>query len=614
MTDLRCYLHAPSVVFAARVNMASATYPLDEIVYDTVTTGAYTDILPGMTVLLGSSAGADDYGRQRVRAACTSTKVYVGRSSQGTRDGELTVTDNAYITVLNLFQVWAKIPFIDTADNNKIYKDSEIAAAGNVADPPPIANGGVGFAGTIDSGTNVVTVEFTATDSVQFDAALSSALSQPSDFLWDVEDGTITVGTITSMEITATFPAGFRYVHLTVTSDAGKTHTHHIPVFARDPDDDDTIAFQIVSHRKTPQGQELGIKVLDDVPRATYPDGTLVMVWNDDADLVVSDPFRVHMIFCGWHQNDDAGAQAERTATLRDTVLNCVDTAGRLKTLPGFPQLVEAAASPATWSQTRYPNVFYYLWYLLYWHSTALEVSDLLLGTQILNNFAFKILGSDAADLYTQVNSLANNVTPDHHLTCNRFNQLKLVVDPLIQSVASRSSSIEDSLTDADWSHISFTYRRSPRTYKLLSYAIDSDDATVTAIAAMAPGLAEGQGATYIETSERIAASQFDLNTTEGNRYARLNAPYGLFTIVVPFERLNANVDPANLSWVRLTVASGNAPQRELPITNQRGIVQEMNIAYDYQPTGLARTATLMWEMETSGPAAVTYTPPVAEG
>ena len=175
----RLYMHQPSVILAARVNMASATYPLDEITYDGVTVGSSGNVWPGMTVLLGSSAGADDYGRQRVRDYPSSSVLPVGRSSIGTRDGELTVVDNAYITVLDEFKVWAKIPVID---GDTIYKDSDILPSDNLENPAPKANGGIGFAGTIDPGTGRITVEFDATDSFQFDPALSSALTVPNSF------------------------------------------------------------------------------------------------------------------------------------------------------------------------------------------------------------------------------------------------------------------------------------------------------------------------------------------------------------------------------------------------------------------------------------------------
>lgn len=605
---MRLYIHQPEVLFAARVNQAVFTYPLDEITFDTVTTGAAGNVGDGMTLLLGSTAGADDLGRQRVKST-TSTLIRIGRSSRGTRDGELDVVDNAHITILGEFRVWAKIPYID--EDGDIFKDGTTGAAsgdlsGNVTDPPPIANAGAAMAGTIDSVTGLLTVEFDGSESRQFDAAVSSALTTVAEYLWEVDDGTITVGTTTSAAITATFPAGFRYVWLTVSSDAGKFHTARIAVFARDPEDDDSTAnFQISGHSITPQGQELAVRVLDEIPRATYPDGALILVWegepSDGAD-------RSHMQFVGWHQRDEAVTRASATGSLRDTVLHCVDVVGRLKTLPGFGQRLEAIEAPSEWYHTRYPNVFYYLHYLLHWHSTALSVADLLLGTQILNNFEFKSLASDADNLYNQVNDMAQLIRPDHHLTCNVFGQMLLVVNPQIQHVPDRSSTIALTLTDALWSEIRFGYQRPPRVHRLISKAIDNNVAVATAIAAIAPGIARGQGEIEVEIGNGIADGQGDLNDTEGNRYAHMNAPYGPLTIVYPWTNLNTALREAvaRLMWVRLTVASENQPQRTLPFTNQRGLVQEISIAYQYERTGLVRTATITWEVETSGPAAAT--------
>lgn len=590
----------PSIVFAARVNMASATYPLDEITYDGVTTGVYSNIFPGMTVLLGSAAGLDDYGRQRVRKAATSTLLRVGRSSRGTRDGELDITDNAYITVLREWRVWAKIPYIDP--DGEIFKDSDVGATGEAPDPHPVAVASPAFAGTADAGTGVATVEFDASDSFQFDAAVSSALSGVASYLWEMDAGTITVGTISSAAITVEFPPGSHYVYLTVVGDNGQMHQTYRPVYVRDPDDDDSISdYQIASHRITPQGQGVSVRVLQDIPRATYRDGSLVMIWDDD--LQSEDVSRPHMLFVGWHQTDNGGVRSERTGNVGETVLNLVDVAGRLKTLPGFPQRMENG-SPTAWQYTRYPNVLYYLHYLLYWHSTALEVADLLLGTQTLNNFAFKVLSSDGGNLYDQVNSLANNITPDHHLTCNRQGQLMLVVDPMIQIVDDRSATIADYLDASDWTELRYTGNRPPRIYQLRSYAVSGGESSIVPLAALAPGEAPGQGEQYIETSERITFSQFDLNNVEGNRYARLNAPFGPFVITAPYERLDNGFDPAHMQW--LNVDFGEQPQRGYPASNDRGLVQEITIAYDYQRTGLVRTATITWELETFGPPAIT--------
>src|SRR3990167_4304680 len=121
---LKFFLLAPTTVFAARVNAASFTYPIDEVQFDGVTTGTFSGILPNMTILFGSTAGASDLGVTRVRKLADSDTLFFGRSSQGDHYGEVDLADNCYITVLNDYRVWAKIPNI--ASDGTIYMDSDL--------------------------------------------------------------------------------------------------------------------------------------------------------------------------------------------------------------------------------------------------------------------------------------------------------------------------------------------------------------------------------------------------------------------------------------------------------------------------------------------------------
>jgi hypothetical protein len=55
---MRMALLSPTVVMAARVNQSTFAYPIGEVTFDTVTTGAYTDVQAAMTVMFGTSAGS----------------------------------------------------------------------------------------------------------------------------------------------------------------------------------------------------------------------------------------------------------------------------------------------------------------------------------------------------------------------------------------------------------------------------------------------------------------------------------------------------------------------------------------------------------------------------
>jgi hypothetical protein len=610
---LRLYLHNPDTIFAALVDQASFTYPLSEVTFDGVTTGAFGDISPGQLVLFGTSAGADDLGRQRVRADAESDTLYFGRSSQGTRDGEVSLADNAHITVLDLRMVWGKIPFID--DDGVIFKDDDIAYTDQTIEPPPVANAGPAVAATID-GDDIITVDFDAGDS--FATADGATIST---YAWDVGDGTITVGTSASEEITATFPAGFRYVSLTVTDDNSKTHTAYVPVFARDPEDDACIsAFESISRRITLQGQQLNVRVRESIPANTYPDGTLVILFDGEPSSAAD---RSNVLFAGWHQNDDADIGAERTATLKDTVLDCVDVAGKLDMLPWFPNVLQNAETPTKWTQMAGVNVDKYVHYVLQWHSTALDLADWTWsGTG--DDYAQPWLGDYGESLFDQANQMCQAMDPDYHLTCNRRGQLRMLVDPMLQDTGDRTATVQTTITESLWSDARYTHQRPPRTHWLRRGAIQRDTRIppddpdpdnpfdLFPMFSIAPGLTPGQGLGKQEDNIGIAPNQTVLNSVAGHQYARMNAPQGHINITLA-QGNDLDIEPADMTWVQFTITAGTAAQRGLTFTTARGLVHELSIRYNHARTATTLTVSLVWERETSGTAAVVDVKPQAE-
>jgi hypothetical protein len=586
---LRLFVLNPVTIFAARVNMATITYPLDHVTFDGVTTGAFGDIVPGMTVLFGSTAGADDLGRQRVRAAATSTVLPIGRSSKGAHDGEVNLADNVFITVLNDYRVWAKMPFINP--DGDIFKDSDLSYTDQTVESPPVANCGPGTAVTASAGAAEVAFDGSASFATADGATISS-------YAWNLADGNVTAGASNTAFVTAEFSPGFRWVALTVQDSNGKVHTARCPIYVRDADDDDTIEhFEITSHRISQTGQELEFETGSTI---TAPDGTLVMIFDGEP---VTNGDRTHMLFIGWHQEDPADLNATKTGYLRDTRMRCVDVAGRLQVLPAFPQSIETAAVPDKWTEMVAPNMDKYLHYLLYWHSTALELADWSWsGTE--GYYPFVVLGSDGDSLFGQVNRRAQALVPDHLLTCDTIGRLRTLPDPMLQATGDRTATVQVTLDEGDWSTIRYTHQRPPRVHWLRSNAILASTAEpIEALFSIAPGNGPSQGESAQTEGEHLAASQDDLNDAEGHRYARINAPEGKFSIgLVAGDDLD--IEPADMTWVQLTIGATYAAQRGLTFTNARGLVHDISIRYSYSRTGLIREVDLTWEREVTGHAA----------
>ncbi len=614
---LRFYLHSPTVIFEALVNeTGSIVYPVQDITFDTVTTGAFGDVLPGMTVLFGSSQGADDYGRNRIRADATSTVLKVGRSSIGTHDGEIQVVNNAFITVLNDFRIWSKVPYIDADDESEdlgaMFKDGDIVVGTNTTTPPPVANTGPPAAGTIDSGTSKLAVSLPPGGVNQSFAVADGATI--SSYLWVIPAGcAYTFGTVaTDGDIQIECDPGFYWISLTVTDSNGKTHTTRTFVYARDPDADDTIgAANITEHRITRHGQTVSVKVTQDIAESTYPDGTICLLMDGEPE---SQATRRNILFWGWVQTDPASLEATREASLTSTTLKCVDVAGRLDALPGFSQAVyndvkrEDANPDITWAYMIDPDWDKLLHYIVHWHSTALELTDWQ-NTGVGSNFPFTVREAGGASLFSQMNNQCESLCPAHYFTCDRQGMLACPVDPMLQEVGDRTATVQANIPVSNWSKIRYTHQRSPRVHWLDDSAIVANALVVNGIFSHAPGDSPGQGEMRNTHGEQIAPDQTTLNKVTGHRYARMNAPESTFNIKLTQSQDNL-IDPAAMEWTTVNIDAASASERGLVLTTARGLVSEMVVRYLQTKESVDRDLTLLWERETVGLPAVTVIPP----
>lgn len=603
---LRLYIQPKTAIFAARINEPAAVeYPRDYVTFDTVTTGTYSVIGLNQTVLIGSTAGAWDLGITRVRKYPTSSVLYIGRSSKGARLGEVTLTDNAHITILSEApRIWSKTPHI-TADGVSLF-DADLAWADYGENSPPVANTGPAAVGTIDAISGKLAVNFSAANSyvTMPGAAIAS-------YTWFLGGGGAFTGgtTLADAEIETEFDPGHHVVTLVVADDNAEAHTAYVNVVAIDPDDDPCIyAFEIESHRISVDGQELSVRVREPIDAATYLDGSwccLVDGEPGDADD------RSNVLFQGWLEYSDEEIGATPTGLLRDVSLTLLDAAGRLKLLPGYSTVIEHAASPANWQEMTTPTMRAFIHYLLQWQSTALDAVDFTFAGDE-DDYTFKILASDGASIWEQVSRRAEALIPDHLFVCNRLGQLAIKVDQMLLDTGDRTSSSQGTLTPDYYSDLRYRVQRTPRTHWLRSNAILSGTTEVATAFCIAPGETPGWGASASDDGEHLALTQDDLNAVTGHRYARLNAEYGPFSFTLA-EGTDYDFDPAALTWIKATISAAVAAQRGLIFTEARFLMRQLDIRYDHRAGGLTKTVTVTAERETVGLPATTVTVPVAE-
>jgi hypothetical protein len=626
---LRLMLSSPTTVMTARVNQGSFTYPLHTVTMDAVDGpsggSSWQDVKAEMTVIFGTAAGLDDLGRQRVRTSPPdAVTLNIGRSSQGARDGEVDLADDAYITVLNDFRAWSQIPDIDaTTDPPTIYKDATLAAGSLVATPPPIANCGVPMIGTVDSGTSKLRVTLPHESQTSFPVADGAALTT---YTWRIPAAATVVrtegpagetadgsGDVDAERITVDVTAGLHYFRLNVTDDNANQHRAWVPVYAYQSggtgEEMNIESFEILGRTRTPQGQRLRIRITEDVDKDTFPDGTLVMLWDGEP---ANEADRSHLLFWGWHQGDPAQIRSERTGIVKNVTFDCVDIAGRLAVLPGFPFVVGSdSGNFSGWSYMANAHWFRFMAYLLNWHSNAFIVADWKPDTSDLASYDFVVRTADGGDLYDQMNQQALALVPDNHFTCNRLGQLLTVVDPMLQDSGDRTATVQTTLDEDDWSNIEYTAQFWPRFHWLRENAMYAHTTTLSGFFSIAPGESPGMGEGSKPQGEQLAKTQAALNASCGHRYERLNAKLSPFRITLA-DGNDRDIEPADMTWINLTLSSAYAAQRNLNFTAARGLPLAVEYTYNHARTGTTVQIVVTWERETEGIPGVTYTPPSA--
>ena len=157
-TKLWLSIYQPPTIFSAQVNDGAIAKGAREIIYNN-DSGDYNDVRYGMTMYVGSSAGAMDKGKIRVKSA-DGSKINVAENSH------IDWEDDDYLTVVNFFEINAIYPRIiqDPGDETKTiwYKDYDIAYSNQNSFLGTFICMGSHYAGFL-SGTGTCDVYYTST-------------------------------------------------------------------------------------------------------------------------------------------------------------------------------------------------------------------------------------------------------------------------------------------------------------------------------------------------------------------------------------------------------------------------------------------------------------------
>lgn len=628
------WIDKPTIVFQCQVN-GTITFPVADISYDNVSIGAYTDTTRFQTVLFGSTPGADDQGRGYLRKGTTNNTIYVNRMSQGDTDGTCNISDDSYVTVLDQFRPWARIPFI--ADGNTVVNGSTPALGTQFRDwdltytigvnGSPVVNLGFGpaYASYGDpTNSDKLTMSFNAaTYSKSYDSNIVS-------YLWNVTDGTITVGSTTTAAITVTFPVGRRYIHVTATDGNGNQTTRHLLIVnckdgtAYEPIKD----FDVSKHDLDLNGNSSGfsVRVRQSIPRSTYSDQMNVIYWKEEFYNNIQGSQNVigslgqtgceSIKFSGWHFTDDNSTNSQNNGYINEVTLNCLDITGWLDKLPGFSIEVDRLASPTSWSQMKSADMDkYFAEGILYYFSTARFITDWY-DTNTGDFYAFTRLGSGESTLYKQIQELADRAI-GYEFTCNEQGMMFVRANQNLLSTGNRTSVSIVTLTEDDIISIKYIHERFPKqhwnrgAFVLVSTSDITNNPMPQTSFWVAPGKAPGQGAESKDYNEQLALAASEGQARTANRYAEDNTDFGDIEITLIWPG-DAGIEPAYGQWITLNISSAYAAQRGLNFTNTRLRIISVSWTEQSTPQGSVSTQKIIGRIETSGTASVDDTPPTS--
>jgi PKD repeat protein len=276
----KLYLAFPqyTAIFKADVDQVTIVNDMIvEITYHNITLGAYTDIHPGMTLLVGSAEGARDLGIARIRKAASDSKLYIGETS------EVSFIDGAFLTVTNEYGLWPKYQYTASGSTHIDYMDRDVAYTNQhkYLDPVPVLGPDrvVFYPGTL-GGANTVSIQFDAADSYCLSEAMTGAT-----YHWPVGDWTIDDDTLVNPVLTFDLP-GTYVVSCTVTMAApnSKVFTGYRTVVIYDDTALPISNFELESCRGSYEtgGWEFKVKMHDDAALTSLYDRSKCILFARD--------------------------------------------------------------------------------------------------------------------------------------------------------------------------------------------------------------------------------------------------------------------------------------------------------------------------------------------
>jgi hypothetical protein len=565
----------PASVFTARVNMATPAKGARAITYDGDTGEA--SVVEGMTLWVGTSAGASNVGKCRVRSINTTTNVLT------ISENSLVWADDQYLTTKEEYTLWPIFPrFTDAGD---FYKDYDIAYTDQNEQPPPIAIMGPPQCGFLTTGSLV----FNLDGGQSYPIAGGESIA---GYLWAAAAGVLGSSGSQSSTWTHTVarPDG-TWLALTVTDTNTKTQITKRPFFVHErtganaPISDFTL--ESLQGDWERGGWAARFTVYAGATQATFPDGAMVVVWHEATygatagqigGYKYNNADARNVLFIGYvrgetvEQDWNTGAVSFEATTIDALLRRHMMFSVPLKIVYGVTM---------KWYMYTSPTVAQAVHHYWRWHSTLFQIADVFLPMS--NTLKLREVNDFAqGNLYDQVDNFARQYGIFAHVCCDKVGRVHLEEDlQMLPDAARAAKTVVSDITKADRREGLIIVHKLEKSVGMVHLSgISYDGATATAIVSKAPGDApEDVGAQVIQVERQVLSSQAQANTLAGRVLAAANNPYPEVRVKFAGHYLGA-LDLVPQEWWTSTLAAGDTP-RGIEWTNKKLIARQVTGSYD---------------------------------
>jgi hypothetical protein len=349
-------------MMAAQVNDTGITRNATSIDFDSVSSGAYTNVhQSGQTMYVGTQPGKADIGRVRIKAI-DGTTITVARNS-------LAWADNLYLTVVDFYEIWPMfIRETQQGTNTTHYKDYDI----------PYNNQNKVMGTLLSIGPHLVVnqgdqVVWSASGTVQTEGL-------PLTYGWILGGGTIITGTSSGETLPVTYNTPGYYTTEVIAYLPSGTYDstyRHVIVAGGDVQPYTQFGFDSLDGTRDEGGWVTKVWIKEDVVPEVF-EGSLVIITSDDwygttkQSIGGNAANRQNILFVGYVVDNSINYDYINSTA----EFHVVSPTGRMRLMDNSSMEIDSVVTPTNWYQIPYLTGKKMMYHYLKWHSTALNCCD----------------------------------------------------------------------------------------------------------------------------------------------------------------------------------------------------------------------------------------------